>query len=105
LSKVKTFNDLVFKRHRISEGYPNDIEDLLGFRNAIHATMMFDNGNTISVVGGGPLYGDGVDTFEVMDHEGEVHGYLTKSEVTKLMSEAQNSMIKYDIKTNNFNKL
>ena len=100
MKKVKTFNDLVFGPHRIAEGYPDDMQDFMGFRNCIHATMKFDNGNTISVVGGGPLYGDGVDTFEVMDYEGEVHGYLTKSEVTKLMSEAQNSIVKYNIKNN-----
>lgn len=100
MKKIKTFDDLVFKKHRIAEDYPSNMEDFMGFRNAIHARMEFDNGNTISVVAGGPLYGDGITTFEVMDHEGEVHGYLTKSEVTKLMSEAQNSIIKYNIKNN-----
>ena len=35
------------------------------------------------------LYGDGIDTFEVMDYEGEVLGYLSKHEVTEIMVNTQ----------------
>lgn len=101
MKKIKTFDDLVFNKHRIAKDYPDEMSDPLGFRDCIHAKITFDNGNWISVVGGGPLYGDGIKTFEVMDHEGEVHGYLTKSEVTEVMSKAQNSLIKYCLKNNN----
>jgi hypothetical protein len=66
--------------------------DTLGFRNMVQATMDFTNGNSISVVAGGPTYGDGVETFEVMDHEGEVHGYLSEHEVTEIMLKAQDTM-------------
>lgn len=86
---MKKFEDLVFRQHRIGMDYPEDMEDFMGFKNAVHARMEFDNGRTISVVGGGPLYGDGVDTFEVMDYEGEVWGYLSKHEVTNLMLKTQ----------------
>jgi predicted RNA-binding protein len=39
------------------------------------------------------INGDGVDTFDVMDHEGEVHGYLSKYEVTELMFKSQGNML------------
>jgi hypothetical protein len=85
----KKFKDLVFEPHDLSIGYPEDIRDTLGFKNMVQARIEFDNGNTISVIGGGPTYGDGTTTFEVMDHEGEVHGYLSEHEVTEIMLKAQ----------------
>ncbi len=88
----KTFKDLIFEPHGLSKDYPSSMPDTLGFRNMVQATMEFDNGNTISVVGGGPVYGDGINTFEVMDHEGEVHGYLSKHEVTEIILKAQDVM-------------
>ena len=89
---MKTFKDLIFKRHELSKDYPSHMPDTLGFRNMVQATIVFVNGNNISVVAGGPTYGDGVETFEVMDHEGEVHGYLSEHEVSELMLKAQNTL-------------
>ena len=86
---MKKFKDLIFEPHRLSVDYPDGMEDSMRYRNTVQARMKFDNGNTISVVGGGPLYGDGIETFEVMDHEGDVHGYLDKHGVTELMIKSQ----------------
>jgi hypothetical protein len=89
---MKKFKDLIFETHGLAKDYPSDLPDSLGFGNMVQAKMTFDNGNTISVVAGGPVYGDGVETFEVMDHEGEVHGYLSKHEVTEIMIKSQGAL-------------
>lgn len=75
--KVKTFDDLVFKRHEL--------------KGAIQAVMTFYNGHRISVVGGGRgLYGDGINTFEIWRScDGDVQGNLTKDEVSDQMLELQ----------------
>ncbi len=94
----KKFKDLIFEPHDLSKGYPSSMPDTLGFGNMVQAFMEFDNGNIISIVAGGPTYGDGVETFEVMDHEGEVHGYLSEHEVTGIMLKAQDTLWVGDIK-------
>lgn len=75
--KVKTFEDLEFKRHRLCNG--------------VHAIMEFFNGHRISVVGGDRgLHGDGVNTFEIWRScDDGVLTYLTKDEVTDQMLELQ----------------
>lgn len=50
--KVFTFDDLVFKPHRIGAGH-------------VQAKHTFKNGNSVSVVGGELLNGNGVDTWEI----------------------------------------
>ena len=49
---MKTFKDLEFKPHT-------------AIKEAVHAQLVFDNGNYISVVGGEGLYGNGRTSFEV----------------------------------------
>lgn len=76
---VKTFDDLIFNEHTV---VPNAIQSYKGF----------SNGNWISIVGGGTgLYGDGVDTFEVLTSKGqsEALGHLSKEEVTREMLKLQ----------------
>jgi hypothetical protein len=79
-NKVKTFDDLVFKPH----GNAFNV-------GAIQAVMKFDNGHSISVVGGGQgLYGNGVSSFEAWaSWQDDVQGWLSKDEVTELMLETQ----------------
>lgn len=84
---MKKFNNLIFRPHRLSQYFPN----------TIHAKMKFDNGLTISVVGGNPFHGNGIDTFEVMDSQGLVWYYLSKHEITILMLKTQNIKTDYDI--------
>jgi len=78
--KVKTFDDLVFKPHANTFNV-----------GAVQAVMKFENGHSISVVGGGNgLYGDGVTTFEIWaSWQDDVKGWLTKDEVTEAMLETQ----------------
>jgi hypothetical protein len=94
---MKTFQDLKFKPHRLTTSYPDDLPDTMGFKNMVQATLKFDDANHISVVGGGTLYGDGVDTFEAMvsgPHDnGDVYGYQTKDEITELMLKIQNAIV------------
>ena len=79
-NKVKTFDDLVFKPH------PNTFNV-----GAIQAIIEFENGHSISVVGGGQgLYGNGVSSFEAWaSWQDDVQGWLSKDEVTELMLETQ----------------
>ena len=49
--RVFTFDDLIFKPHRIGLGH-------------VQAKHTFKNGNSVSVVGGEMLNGNGVDTWE-----------------------------------------
>ena len=77
--KVRTFEDLVFSPH------PNKM-------GGVQAVMEFENGHSISVVGGGSmgLYGDGITTFEIwVSWQDDVQGWLTKDEVTEAMLETQ----------------
>lgn len=77
---MKTFEDLEFKRHPLAGS-------ILG--EAVIAKMEFENGAYISVIGGGVgMYGDGKETFEVMTLN-DVHGHLTKEEVTAEMLKLQ----------------
>jgi len=75
--KVKTFEDLVFNPHPHAKG-------------GVQAIMKFQNGHSISVVGGSNgylrLYGDGVTTFEIWTSDNnDVVGWLTPDEVTQHM--------------------
>jgi hypothetical protein len=77
---LKTFEDLRFKPHRLSEG--------------VHAYLKFDNGQFVSVVGGARgLYGDGVQTFELGYDDGygniDVIGWLNPDEITEEMFKLQ----------------
>ena len=86
---MKTFNDLVFKPHPIGRG-------------AVQARLDLGNDIEVSVVGGPGLYGDGETTFEVaafyktlgkfvpMPDGGDVSGYNSKEEVTKLINYLEN---------------
>jgi hypothetical protein len=76
---IKTFSDLKFKPHR---------NNWMGDK-AVQATLDFDNGHWISVVGGADgLYGDGTNTFEIgFPVSGERHldviGYLSPESITE----------------------
>ena len=76
--KIYKFEDLQFKQH------PTKL-------SAVQATMEFDNGHRISVVGGGVgLYGDGVHTFEIWRScDDNVKEWLTPEEVTEQMVSLQ----------------
>lgn len=81
--ELKTFDDLVFKRH------PNTW--MIG---AVQAVLTFDNNQWVSIVGGGNgLYGDGVTTFELgfelPDGSIDVMGWLSKEEITLEMFKIQ----------------
>ena len=73
-----TFKDLDFQPHVMASVNPG----------AVQAKFTFPNGSWISVVGGGiGLYGDGVNTFEIMSSltDSDVEGWLTPEEVTEHM--------------------
>ncbi len=80
-NSVKSFDDLNFKKHKVCKG--------------VQAFHEFPNGNTISVVGGEGMYGDGVVTFEVMTNldslngEGGVIGWQSRDEVTDIINSLQ----------------
>ena len=80
--KIKTFSDLKFSDHSL-------------IPKSVQSKMTFDNGGSISVVGGGggELYGNGVTSFEAgyTDDSGEfvVIGYMSPEEVTELMLDIQ----------------
>jgi hypothetical protein len=79
-NKLLTFEDLEFKPHK-------------GIPGGIHAIVTFENGYSLSVVGGGDnnmLYGDGVNTFEAWASCDEVpRMYMSKEEVTEYMRSIQ----------------
>jgi hypothetical protein len=79
-NRVKTFEDLIFE----PDTNPYNV-------GSIQAKMKFENGHSISVLGGGQYgYGDGVSTFETWTTwEDDVQGWLSKDEVTELMLETQ----------------
>ena len=52
MRKIDTFKDIVFKPHQVIDG-------------GVQGIVKLPNGVTVSIVGGGTLYGDGIDTFEV----------------------------------------
>ena len=86
---MKTFDDLVFKPHRV---VPDGVQARLDLGNDIE----------VSVVGGPGLYGDGETTFEVaafymtlnkfvpMPDGDNVSGWNTKKQVTKLINYFEN---------------
>ena len=86
---MKTFDDLVFKPHRLGDG-------------SVQAKMDLGNDIEISVVGGPLLYGNGETTFEVaafyktlgkfgpMPDGDEVSGWNTKEDVTKIINYLEN---------------
>ena len=77
---MKTFKDLVFEEHKFVKG-------------GVHASMKFENGNYISVVGGGKdffLKGNGITSFEIMSSVTEkrpmgVECWLSPEQVTQRM--------------------
>ena len=77
---MKTFKDLQFREHKHVKG-------------GIHATMRFDNGSWISVVGGGEdnfLKGNGKTSFEIMSNVTEnteqgVETWLSPQKITQRM--------------------
>ena len=81
---MKTFEDLEFKPHLLSNMCPN----------AKRAVMDFDNGANISVIIGDIFYSNGIDTYEVLvsdtDDLDGIQSHLTKDEITELMLKLQN---------------
>ena len=68
MAMIEKYDDLVFTPH------PNGIE------GAVQSQHTFDNGITISVIGGYGLYGDGIDSFEVAAWHKEGNGWIQLSE-------------------------
>lgn len=99
---MKTFKDLTFQPHPCAIALKNAyagqtnvdpyIKEMFG---ATQATMEFPNGYGISVVCGVQFYSNGHDTYEVCDlyqgssHYGQVRGWLSADEVTRVMKEIQ----------------
>ena len=76
-AKVFTFDDLVFKPHRIGAGH-------------VQAKHTFKNGNSVSVVGGEMLNGNGVDTWEIgildgKDNVIETIDFADKDEINEVL--------------------
>ena len=83
--EIKIFSDLKFGKHGVVPG-------------AVEASLEFDNGEFVSVVGGGEgLYGDGKTSFEVgfnsESGQFEVVGWLSTEQVTELMLDIQSKNI------------
>jgi len=84
--ELKTFEDLVFKRHG---------NEFMAMQGAVQSFLKFDNGHWVSVVGGASgLYGDGMKTFEVgyplnSEDDMDVASWRTIDEVTKIMFKIQ----------------
>lgn len=86
---MKTFDDLVFKTHKLGD-------------NRVQATLDLGNDIEISVVGGDGLYGNGKTSFEVaawsktlrtfmpMPDGDEVSGWNNKEQVTKIINYFEN---------------
>lgn len=78
---VQSFDDLNFNKHKACKG--------------VQAFHEFPNGNTISVVGGEGLYGDGVVSFEVMTNLESINGesgvlsWQSRDEVTDIINSLQ----------------
>ena len=101
---MKTFDDLVFYPHEITEPLLRAKDEkarlnqtIRDIGEATHATMKFPNGWEISVVFGIFAYSNGVDTYEVgtryCNEEGctewDVDGWQTKEQVTEIMRDLQ----------------
>ena len=86
---MKTFDDLVFKRHAMGRG-------------AVQSRMDLGNDIEVSVVGGPGLYGNGTTSFEVagfyktlnkfvpFEDGQDVSGWNSKEEVTKIINRLKN---------------
>jgi hypothetical protein len=86
---MKTFDDLIFKPHRVISG-------------GVQARLDLGNDIEVSVVGGPGLYGNGETTFEVaafymtlnkfvpMPDGDDVSGWNTKEQVTKIINYFEN---------------
>ena len=78
--KLLTFDDLEFTPHK-------------GIPGGIQSVVIFKNGYSLSVVGGGiynMLYGDGVNTFEAWASCDEYpRPFISKEEVTEYMKTVQ----------------
>jgi len=91
---MKTFKDLGFKPHSITE---SKIES---FKEAKHAVENFDNNYGVSVLFGSCFYSNGIDTYEVAilfdgaltyntEITSDVIGHLSEDEVTEIMEMVQ----------------
>jgi hypothetical protein len=91
MTTIEKFEDLVFTPH------PNGIE------GAVQSQHTFDNGITISVIGGWMLHGDGIESFEVgawhkdfgwiqlsEEEHHDVLGWQDKDEVTEVIQKLKN---------------
>ena len=86
MRKIYTFKDIVFKPHQVIDG-------------GVQGIVKLPNGVTVSIVGGGTLYGDGIDTFEVgawwgkhgdwipLTEYDDVRHYMSQDEIDFLLYE------------------
>ena len=91
---MKTFDDLVFEPHPITEC------GIDKYKDCKQAVFNFDNGYGVSVIFGTAFYSNGVDTYELaalLDGKlcypseigGDVLGYINKDEITEAMRKIQ----------------
>lgn len=90
---MRTFEDLVFKKHPILFNV-DDEKFVSEFKNHKQAVVEFDNGYVLSVVIGDKFYSNGIDTYEcyVMKNGkqiGDVLGYQTKKQVEELIKKIE----------------
>ena len=94
MEKLKTFEDLVFKPHRLT------LSTIPDYSNIKHAVLDFDNGYSISVLFGNAFYSNGINTYEAAVLKdgtlcydtpitNDVIGYKTKEEITEIMKQIQ----------------
>lgn len=87
---MKTFKDLKFKPHSITES------GLENYKEAKQAIEKFENGYGVSVLFGNCFYSNGIDTYELAvlfdgkityqtDITDDVLGYLSENEVSEVM--------------------
>ena len=95
-NKIYTFDDLVFNQHP-NHGYQP---------GAVQAVLTLNNNVEVSVVGGGGggLYGDGVETFEMAAFDSlgkfiklgvndDVIGWRSRTEITEIMVKLQQDLV------------
>ncbi len=91
---MRTFKDLNFKNHSISESAIDS------FKGAKQAVEEFENGYGVSVLFGSCFYSNGINSFELAVLNGgeidyntgiteDVFGYLSEDEVTEVMRKVQ----------------
>lgn len=102
---MKTFQDLIFKKHPLLESAEKTGILVDFWKGSRQATIDFGNGYELSVIFGKKFYSNGKDTYECAvikngKQEGDIRGYLTELQVTYLMAELQGYEVVNELHTN-----